>query len=218
MYAKLINGKLQIAPNPLITNNKVIANPTNEMLMQEGYLPVVEITKPSDTTDYYYKDEYEIKDNQILQSWKQVYFITNLDEIKTLKIKELSTECNKTIIDGFDIVLSDNNKYHFSLTYEDQINLITLSGMVQAGEEYIPYHADDGECKYYSTEDMNRIITVGTTFKTYHTTYFNSLKTFVNSLTDNEIVRSIEYGINIPDEYKSDVLRQLEQAVNGANG
>ena len=139
MYAKLINGKLQIAPNPLITNNKVIANPTNEMLMQEGYLPVVEITKPSDTTDYYYKDEYEIKDNQILQSWKQVYFITDLDEIKTLKIKELSTECNKTIIDGFDIVLSDNNKYHFSLTYEDQINLITLSGMVQAGEEYIPY-------------------------------------------------------------------------------
>ena len=90
--------------------------------------------------------------------------------------------------------------------------------MVQAGEKYIPYHADDGECKYYSTEDMNRIITVGTTFKTYHTTYFNSLKTFVNSLTDNEIVRSIEYGINIPDEYKSDVLRQLEQAVNGANG
>ena len=24
MYAKLINGKLQIAPNPLITNNKVM--------------------------------------------------------------------------------------------------------------------------------------------------------------------------------------------------
>lgn len=217
MYAKLINGKLQIAPNPLITNNKVIANPTNEMLMQEGYLPVVEITKPSDTTDYYYKDEYEIKDNQILQNWKQVYFITDLDEIKTLKIKELSTECNKTIIDGFDIVLSDNNKYHFSLTYEDQINLITLSGMVQAGEKYIPYHPDSQGCRYYSAEDMSKIITYGTIFKTYHTTYFNSLKMFVNSLTDNETVRSIEYGINIPDEYQSDVLKQLMERMGNSN-
>lgn len=217
MYGKIIDNRLQIAPNPLITNDKIIANPTEEMLIQQGYMLVVETVKPYDSSDYYYKDKYVVTDNKIIQSWEKVYFITNLDEIKTSKIKELSTECNKTIINGFDVVLSDNNKYHFSLTYEDQINLITLSGMVQAGEKYIPYHADDGECKYYSTEDMNHIITVGTTFKTYHTTYFNSLKMFVNSLTDNETVRSIEYGINIPDEYQSDVLKQLMERMGNSN-
>lgn len=217
MYAKLINGKLQIAPNPLIVDDMTIANPTEEMLIQQGYMLVVETVKPYDSSDYYYKDKYVVTDNKIIQSWEKVYFITNLDEIKTSKIKELSTECNKTIINGFDIILSDNNKYHFSLTYEDQINLITLSGMVQAGEKYIPYHADSQGCRYYSAEDMSKIITSGTIFKTYHTTYFNSLKMFVNSLTDSETVRSIEYGINIPDEYQSDVLKQLMERMGNSN-
>jgi predicted DNA-binding ArsR family transcriptional regulator len=46
--------------------------------------------------------------------------------------------------------------------------------------------------------------------KTYHTTYYNSLKNYINSLQTIEEIAAITYGIEIPDEYKSEVLKVIE--------
>ena len=54
--------------------------------------------------------------------------------VKGVKIAEMSNTCNKVITNGFDVILSDGNSYHFSLTTQDQLNLITLSSMIASGE------------------------------------------------------------------------------------
>ena len=132
-----------------------------------------------------------------------------LEYLKQAKINEMSAICNKTITSGFDVVLSDNNTYHFSLTTQDQLNLITLSSMVANGETQIPYHADNELCKFYSAEDVNTIITTATYFKTYQVSYFNALKIYINNITEKVDVAAIEYGSNIPEEYQSEVLKTM---------
>lgn len=132
-----------------------------------------------------------------------------VDYLKTAKIAEMSSVCNKIITGGFDVVLSDNNTYHFSLTTQDQLNLITLSSMVASGETHIPYHADNELCKFYSTEDINTIITTATNFKTYQVSYFNALKIYINSLRSKKTISAVKYGMEIPEKYQSEVLKAM---------
>ena len=132
-----------------------------------------------------------------------------IEYVKAVKNAEMSATCNKIITNGFDAILSDGENHHFSLTIQDQLNLITLSSMVAACETVIPYHADGEICKGYSVEDITTIINTATSFKTYHVTYFNSLKVYIDSMHDINEVNNVVYGIDIPEEYQSDVLKQL---------
>lgn len=132
-----------------------------------------------------------------------------LEYVKEMKVAKLSKECNAIIENGFDVVLSDNNSHHFSMDTESQLNLITLSGMVEKGEQAIPYHADGELCKFYSAEDIVAIIQAGTAHKTYHTTYFNSLRNYVNSLTDIGKIENCYYGMNLYKKYQSEVLKEI---------
>jgi len=54
------------------------------------------------------------------------------------------------------------------------------------------------------------IIQAATELKVYNTTYYNALKTYINSLETIEEISAITYGTPIPDEYKTDVLKTLE--------
>ena len=133
-----------------------------------------------------------------------------IEAVRKLKLQELSNICNQTIENGFDTILSDNISHHFSLTTQDQLNLISIGQMAANGMEMIPYHADGEICKFYSPDDINNIIEAATQYKIYHTTYYNALKNYVNSLDDINTIQQIEYGVVLPIEYQSDVLRALE--------
>ena len=139
--------------------------------------------------------------------------VITVDYVKSVKIAEMSNTCNKVITNGFDVTLSDGNSYHFSLTTQDQLNLITLSSMVANGETQIPYHADGELCRFYSAEDINTIITTATQFKTYQVSYFNALKAYIESMTDIETIGAGVYGMEIPAEHQSDVLKVLLAAM-----
>lgn len=132
-----------------------------------------------------------------------------IEFLKEQKIKEMNYICNQIITNGFDITLSDDNKHHFSLKIQDQLNFIALSTMIQSGETIIPYHADNELCRYYSAEDIGKVIKFATEFKTYHTTYYNSLKAYIQSIQNKEVLRTITYGIDIPTEYQSDILKVI---------
>lgn len=133
----------------------------------------------------------------------------SLEFVRNSKLLEISHACNKTITDGFNIVLSDGAQHHFSLTTQDQLNLITLSTMIANGETTIPYHADGELCRFYSATDMLAIITYATQYKTYQVSYHNALKLYVESLSDMNVISSIYYGIEIPEAYLSDVLKSF---------
>lgn len=134
--------------------------------------------------------------------------------IKDAKIKEMKSTCRSTIENGIDVVLSDGETYHFSLTTQDQLNLTTLSAMVSAGETSIPYHADNEPCKYYSVEDILIIITEAKNHIAYHTTYYNSLKLYISSLRSINTISAIVYGCEIPEKYQSEVLVTLLNSEN----
>ena len=128
--------------------------------------------------------------------------------MRTSKLNEMSHTCRHTIESGFDLELRGET-HHFSLTTQDQLNLMSLSAFAQT-QELIPYHADGEECEFYTPEEINQIITAATEFKNYQIAYFNSLKVYINTLDTIETIAAITYGTPIPDEYKSDVLRVLE--------
>lgn len=132
-----------------------------------------------------------------------------VEYVKNTKIAEMNMMCTNLIQKGFDIKLSDGSSYHFSLTEQDQLNLITLSTMVASGETEIPYHADGELCKFYTVNDINAILTAATAWKTYQVTYNNSLKKYINSLEKITDISAITYGIEIPVDYQSDVLKAL---------
>ena len=132
-----------------------------------------------------------------------------LEFVRTSKIAEMSNTCRATIEGGFDLELR-GEIHHFSLDTQDQLNLISLSVMAQT-QELIPYHADGESCIFYTAEEIQQIVTTATTFKIYHTTYYNALKGYINSLETIEKISAIVYGTPIPEEYKTDVLKALEE-------
>ena len=131
-----------------------------------------------------------------------------LEYVREAKLKEMSTACKHTIEDGFDLIIRGET-HHFSLTTQDQLNLMNLSTLAQS-QELIPYHADNEEFEFYTAEEINQLIAAATQFKNYHTVYYNSLKKYINALDMIEDIAAVTYGMTIPDEYKTDVLRVLE--------
>lgn len=130
-------------------------------------------------------------------------------------IERMSAACNDTIVAGVDVVLTDGNLYHFSLALEDQLNLLSLQGMLSAGADAVPYHADGEECRYYSAEDFALIAAAATAWKLYQESYFNSLRGYIRSMGTVAEIRKVVYGMEIPDEYQTDVLKQLAAQTGG---
>ena len=143
-------------------------------------------------------------------------YVPTLEEVKAWKHSEMSNVCQSTIFNGFDIELSSGETKHFSLTYEDQINLIGKQLQVAQGDENIEYHPSStptSPCVYYSNSDMLKIINEAFAFKSYHTTYCNSLYTWIDNCDSKEDVEEIYYGATIPEEYQSVVLQDYVRAM-----
>lgn len=134
-----------------------------------------------------------------------------LEYVKTKKIESLSQACRQAITDGVDVMLEDGEIHHFSLTIQDQLNIITLTGLIRSDEDVspIPYHADGEDCRYFSFDDISEISAAVTDHKIYHTTYFNSLKKYVEAQKTIEKVSNISYGMTIPKKYRTEVLSKL---------
>ena len=134
-----------------------------------------------------------------------------IENVRERKISEMNTVQQSMIANGFDIVI-DGKVKHFTLTDHDQTSMLGLMGQVQMGIEQIPWHTSDHDehCEYFTNEQMKSIIEKAIGFLTYHITYFRDLRIYINNLSSKEEVEAVEYGIQIPNEYKSDVLKDLE--------
>ncbi len=139
-------------------------------------------------------------------------FVETLEKAKELKIKECDRTCSENITNGCDVKLTDGTTEHFALTAEDQINIATAQKAVQAGATAFPYHADNSLCKMYSAADILTIINTATVHKTYHTTYFNHLKVWINRCTTIAEVNAISYGTQLPDDL-NDSLNTIVEAM-----
>ena len=119
------------------------------------------------------------------------------------------------IQNGIDVTLTDGTVEHFTLTDHDQTSLMGLQTQVAQGVENIPWHTSDTaeHCKYYSNADMLLIVTAAMQYVTFHVTYFRDLRIYINAMEDKESVEAVTYGIIIPEEYRSEVLKDLYAAM-----
>ena len=111
-----------------------------------------------------------------------------IENIISQKKAELSTECEKAIVAGVDV-----GDAHYSLTIEDQANILALTPLAQAGNSVF-YHQDGEMCREYSSNEFNEIVNVVTAHKTLQTTYCNLLMRQVEEMSDVEEVKAVEYG------------------------
>ena len=124
-------------------------------------------------------EEIVIEEEPVVEIEPVVVENPTIDFVRTSKISELRHDCNKAITNGVDIKLSDGETRHFSMSLEDQINLLTMA-----------YLKDES---LYSIKDMKTIITKTNSYKNDHIAKFKQLKDRVNSLNTIEEVSAVNY-------------------------
>ena len=112
-----------------------------------------------------------------------------INEIISQKKAELSAECEKFIVAGVDV-----GDAHYSLTIEDQANILAWMAVAQTGKA-VPYHCDGQPCRVYTADEFMEVANAAVAYKTHHTTYCNLLMRQVEAMTDADEVKAVQYGI-----------------------
>lgn len=140
-----------------------------------------------------------------------VSYIPTLEELKEEKIKYFSSICNQSILNGVDIEI-DNKIEHFSYSEEDQVNIKELFDLAIKTNIPLYYHADGESCKLYSVEQIVTIYSTMITNKMHHTTYFNQLKQYINSIENKENLADLTYGTELTGIYLDTYNNAMAQA------
>lgn len=135
---------------------------------------------------------------------------SELTKAKALKIATLSNQCKAKIIAGFTVELSDGEAQEFRLTMEDQLNLIRLSAQLNDGvTEVFVYHATGQPCKVFTKADMAKVVSAAWMHMTFHTTYFNIAKQYINACTSIEEVQQFNYGMDVSSSTNDSIIKQI---------
>ena len=135
-----------------------------------------------------------------------------LERIISQKKSELSAECEKTIVAGVDV-----GDAHYSLTIEDQANILALTPLAQAGNSVF-YHSDSNMCCEYSSDEFLAVVNAATVFKTLQTTYCNLLMRQVEAMTNAEEVRAVKYGVTELTGEFAERYEMIKATLIGDNG
>ena len=135
-----------------------------------------------------------------------------INEVISQKKSELSAECEKTIVAGVDV-----GDAHYSLTLEDQANILAWMAVAQMGKA-VPYHQDGQPCRIYSSEEFMEVANTAVAFKTAQTTYCNLLMRQVEVMTDVNEVKAVKYGITQLEGEYAEQYQVIMASLVGDNG
>lgn len=172
---------------------------------EEGIVQVVDIT--AEEYEELYNRLHPVSGEEPEQVVDEELSLT-AEYAKAAKIDEMRRSCEEAIIHGVDVTY-DGVTRHYSLELTDQLNILALQDAIEQGAQQIPYHGDDEPCRYYSQEEFLAVVAAANAHKTFHTTYFNSLKAYIENVETLDELDEITYGVSVPEEYQSDVLKGL---------
>ena len=89
-YAKLINGSVAYAPNPITVNGSRIGNPPISVYEAEGYKPVSITDQPAPSGSGWWVKTWTETENAIVQGWTW-HEAADEDEISDTEALELLT-------------------------------------------------------------------------------------------------------------------------------
>ena len=135
-----------------------------------------------------------------------------IDKVISQKKIELSAECEKVIVAGVDV-----GEAHYSLTIEDQANILAWMAVAQTGKA-VPYHSDGNPCVIYSAEDFMKVANAAVAFKTAQTTYCNLLMRQVEAMTDVNEVKAVKYGVTQLEGEYAEQYQIIMASLVGDNG
>ena len=128
------------------------------------------------------------------------------------KKSELSAKCEKTILYGVDV-----RDAHYSLTLEDQANILAWMAVAQTGKA-VPYHQDGQPCRIYTAEEFMKVANAAVAFKTAQTTYCNLLMRQVEAMTDVDEVKAVKYGVTQLEGEYAEQYQVIMASLVGDNG
>ena len=173
--------------------------------VQLKYNGVVSADEVEKNFDYWFAKADEAAEPENMTS-------LTLEDAKKAKLKEVSEACENTIYAGVDVSTSSGIE-HFSLTEKDQLNLFGKKMQLIAGEEKMEYHEDGEPCKYFSAEDMQKIIDKAMFWVSYNTTYCNALNMMIKAATSAEEVEKMSWGMEVPEEFQNEVLKDYMKKI-----
>ena len=135
-----------------------------------------------------------------------------INEVISQKKSELSAECEKTIVAGVDV-----GDAHYSLTIEDQANILAWMAVAQTGKA-VPYHQDGQPCRIYTAEEFMEVANAAVAFKTSQTTYCNLLMRQVEAMTDVDEVKAVKYGVTQLEGEYAEQYQVIMASLVGDNG
>ena len=141
--------------------------------------------------------------------------VITIDEIRNNKIKELSIICNKKILDGVDVELTNGEEKHFSYNIEDQSNIKELFDIALQTKVPQYYHADGESCIEYSVDDIINIYIEESLNKIKNITYYNQMKLYIETLDDEEKIKKICWGDKLTGNYLKTYHSAIRQAEIG---
>lgn len=138
-------------------------------------------------------------------------YVPTLEDIKAMKINELSAICENQILNGVDVEIEGEIE-HFSYKLEDQNELKSAFDLALQTGMSVPYHSDGNGCKLYTVEQITSLYIAQQTNLTHNKTYFNQMKMYINTLDDMEVVKRITYGEMLTGQYLEDYNMIMNQA------
>ena len=198
VFMKYLGKPNKFAITDRYTADSIYVEDIDEIYMLEG------LNSPSNTP---YKtvmlqaisDKEFVALQNSLQTGEKVYTSQyHLLQLKESKINELKLECDAHILSGITVMLSDGLTHKFTLSIEDQLNLMSNSMLLKSGQSSFVYHESGKNCVLLSSEDMLTIITEANRHITYHTTYFNLMRGCIREMQSEDEIMSISYGMELP--------------------
>lgn len=202
--------------------------PTVQFLVEEGGDLSGEVRQEAERFEQLTPPTVEVGENHAFTGWQpeipkegeiekdmtfvaRIRYIPTLEEAQEEKVREMNAMQQTVIHQGVDVELTDGSVEHFTLTDQDQASLMALQSQVAQGAEYVPWHNSNQEnqCKYYQNADMAKIVQAALSFVVYQVTYFRDLRIYIRSLRTKEEVAAVTYGMPIPEEYQSQVLKDM---------
>lgn len=126
------------------------------------------------------------------------------------KVEILSAACQAEIMKGIDVAMSDGEVKHFTLTMEDQINLMFAREAVAADNTCnVLFKASGEDLMAYSAQDIMLVAKSAMEHITYQRAYFESLRKWVRQSRTVIEVGDRYYGEEVPEEFWSEVYELM---------
>jgi hypothetical protein len=164
-----------------------------DALLEEVYFDGTEVKeKPPKPGDAYYWSAADL-------NWLPLFPEPSLDELKRLKLQELSSACQAHILSGFESsALGDPHRY--SSEIEDQANLTQANVLAQITQQPIDYVCTDGDgiqkARTHTADQLAQVLIDGGKIKQTLIYRFHELRAEVEAAQDPEAVRDITWSLD----------------------